>query len=87
MRRTRTSTAYVGTVGGLVVLVGVIIFIVQNLHEDTIHFLGAHFRLPEGILILASAVAGGVIVLLVSLARVAQLRMMARRHRAAHQES
>ncbi len=77
--RTRSSTAYVGVGVGLAVLVLVLVFIIQNLNDASVHYLGLHFRLPIGLLILAGAVAGGVIVLLVSLARVTQLRVRARR--------
>ena len=80
--KTRTSATYSGVAVGLLVLVLVIIFIAQNLHDSRVHYLGLNFQLPIGLLILASAVAGGIIVLLVSAARVAQLRLMARRHRA-----
>lgn len=64
---------------GLLVLVLVLVFIIQNLNDASVHYLGLHFRLPIGLFILIGAVAGGVIVLLVSLARVTQLRMRARR--------
>jgi uncharacterized integral membrane protein len=63
---------------GLVILILIIIFVAQNLHESSVHFLAFHFRLAEGLVVLASAVAGGLIVLLVSLARVLQLRRLAR---------
>jgi len=86
VRRTRTSAAYVGMGVGLLVLILVIIFIVQNLHDDSVHFITASFRLPMGVIILISAVAGALIVLFVSLARVAQLRLAARRHRRLHRQ-
>jgi uncharacterized integral membrane protein len=82
--RTRTSTTYAGLTVGLLILVLVIIFVAQNLHTATVHFLTVHFRMAEGLLILASAVAGGLIVLAVSLARVLQLRRAAHRHQRAH---
>jgi len=69
----------VGVGVGLVVLVLVLVFIIQNLNDASVHYLGLHFTLPLGLIILAGAVAGGVIVLLVSLARVTQLRVRARR--------
>lgn len=78
--KTRTSAAYIGVAVGLVVLVLVIILIAQNLHDARVHFFTLDFQLPIGLLILAAAVAGGLIVLLVSAARLAQLRLMARRH-------
>ncbi|HET9072339.1 MAG TPA: lipopolysaccharide assembly protein LapA domain-containing protein [Acidimicrobiales bacterium] len=83
-RRTRTGTAYVASIVGIVVAALVIVFIVQNLHDATVHFLPWTFRLPEGVTILASAVAGALVVLLVSLARILQLRLTARRHRRRH---
>jgi uncharacterized integral membrane protein len=64
---------------GLLVLILVLVFIIQNLNDASVHYLGLHFRLPIGLFILAAAVAGGVIVLLVSFARVTQLRVRARR--------
>jgi len=67
-----------------VILVLVLDFIIQNLNDASVHFFTAHFRLPVGLLILIAAVAGGLIVWLVGVARVAQLRLMARRHRKAH---
>jgi uncharacterized integral membrane protein len=82
--RTRTSATYIGVAVGLLILVLIIIFIAQNLSKASVHFLSFHFKLPQGLIVLAAAVAGGLIVLLVSLARVLQLRLMARRHRRAH---
>ena len=79
--RTRTSSTWAGVAAVLVLLILIIDFIVQNLKEASLHFLGAHFRLPIGIIALSAAVAGGVVVLLVGVARLAQLRLMARRHR------
>lgn len=79
--RTRTSSAYAAVTVGIIVLVLLIIFIVQNLEDASFHYLGAHFQLPVGLLMLISGVAGGLIVLLVSLARVFQLRRRARRAR------
>jgi uncharacterized integral membrane protein len=82
--RTRASTTYAGVGVGLLVLIVVLIFVVQNLHEATVHFITLRFKLPQGVIVLASAVAGGLIVLLVSLARVIQLRLAARRHARHH---
>lgn len=62
----------------------VLIFIIQNLNDASVHYLGLSFRLPVGLLILIGVVAGGVIVLLVSLARVTQLRVRARRSASSH---
>lgn len=75
----RGSFPYVSVGIGLIVLVLVIIFFVQNLHETEFHFIGMHFKLPVGVLVLASAVAGALIVHLIGLALVARNRLRARR--------
>jgi uncharacterized integral membrane protein len=82
--RTRASTTYAGVGVGLLVLIVVLIFVVQNLHKATVHFITLRFKLPQGVIVLAAAVAGGLIVLFVSLARVVQLRLAARRHSRHH---
>jgi uncharacterized integral membrane protein len=81
VRHTRTGSVWTGLVVGLLVLVLVIIFIVQNLHNARLTFLAWHFTLPLGIDLLASAVGGAIIVVAAGLARLAQLRLLARRHR------
>jgi uncharacterized integral membrane protein len=86
VRRTRTGTAYVASIVGIVVTALVIVFIVQNLHEAKVHFVTLTFSLPVGVIILGGAVAGALIVVLVSLARILQLRIAARRHRRAHRQ-
>jgi uncharacterized integral membrane protein len=68
---------------GLVVLVIVLIFIIQNLNNVTVHFITADFSLPVGVVILAATVAGGLLVLLASAARVLQIRRAASKHRKA----
>jgi putative membrane protein len=84
--RTRTSTTYLAVGFSLVLLVLVIIFVAQNEKQANVHFLSFHFKLALGLIILASVVAGGLVVLFISLARVLQLRLMARRHRKAHNQ-
>jgi uncharacterized integral membrane protein len=84
--RTRTSSTYVAVGLGIAVLVFLLIFILQNLENATVHYLGARFSAPVGVLMLIAAVAGGIIVLAVSLARVLQLRVRARRARHGRQQ-
>lgn len=83
IHRSAASTTYVGIAVGLVVLVIVLIFIIQNLHNVTVHFITADFSLPVGVVILAATVAGGLLVLLASAARVLQIRRAASKHRKA----
>jgi uncharacterized integral membrane protein len=68
-----------GTVAAIVLLILLLIFILQNTASVKINFLGAHGHLPFGVALLAAAVAGGLIVLIVGAARIAQLRLRARR--------
>jgi uncharacterized integral membrane protein len=78
-RPTRTSRAWVGTIAAIVLLILLLIFILQNTASVKINFLGAHGHVPFGVALLAAAVAGGLIVAIVGAARVAQLRLRARR--------
>lgn len=82
--RTRVSAAWTAVGAGLVFLVLVVVFILENLQEVRVTFFGAHWTIPLGIDLLLAAVLGGLVVLLVGMARVLQLRMAARRHTRAH---
>ncbi|MHB1929337.1 MAG: LapA family protein [Acidimicrobiales bacterium] len=84
VKRTRTGSVYVASIAGIVLLALVITFILQNLHNASVTFLAWSFRLPEGVVVLLSALAGAVVLVSTSLARILQLRVAARRHRRAH---
>ena len=78
---TRTSGTWTGIGIGLFVLVIVIVFIGQNTKSVPINFLWMHGSFPAGVAVLAAFVLGGIVVLLLGVARLAQLRLLARRHR------
>jgi uncharacterized integral membrane protein len=78
-RPTRTSRAWTGTVAAIVLLILLLIFILQNTASVKIHFLGANGHVPFGVALLVAAVAGGLIVGIVGAARIAQLKLRARR--------
>jgi len=78
-RPTRLSALNLGVAVGLLFLVLLLVFILQNLRNISVHFFTARFTLPVGVVILAAAVVGGLVVLLVSAARAAQIRVRARR--------
>jgi uncharacterized integral membrane protein len=80
IKRTRTSSTLVAVTIALIFLVLLIIFIAQNDRKVPLHFLGASGSVSEALALIASAVAGGVLVLAVGVARVLQLRVGARRH-------
>lgn len=66
---------------GAVILALIIAFIAQNERRTRVNFLGWHFSSSVGLLVLASAVAGALVVILIGTARLLQIRLMARRHR------
>jgi uncharacterized integral membrane protein len=79
--RTRIGTAYVALVSGLVVLVVLLVFILENTRTIPITFFGATGRLPLGVALLLAAVAGALILGVVGTVRIGQLRRRVRRAR------
>jgi uncharacterized integral membrane protein len=80
LRRTRTRTVWIVVVIAVVFLALLIDFIVQNDQRITIHFLGASGRISEALALVIAALAGAIVVLLISAARIVQLRLAVRRH-------
>ncbi|MEU4804752.1 lipopolysaccharide assembly protein LapA domain-containing protein [Actinosynnema sp. NPDC023587] len=78
-RPTRISGTWVAVLASIVVLIFLLIFILQNLTDATIHFLGIASTLPLGVALLFSAIGGAVTVALVGAARILQLRRQAKR--------
>jgi uncharacterized integral membrane protein len=71
----------VATAAGLLLLVLLIIFILQNSTKVGVHFFGLTGTIPLGMALLIAAVGGGVVVAIAGVARVTQLRINARRTR------
>jgi uncharacterized integral membrane protein len=80
-RFTRASAVWVATGVALLLLVLLIVFILQNSTKVEVHFLGLTGTIPLGMALLIAAVGGGVLVAIAGIARVAQLRVGARRSR------
>jgi putative membrane protein len=84
-RRRRMSTRISGMrtalIVGIVVLIVVLIFIIQNAHTVSISFLGAHLRLSLAVALLLAAVAGALIMAAAGTARITELRHIMRRDR------
>jgi len=80
-RLTRASAVWVATGAGLLLLVLLIVFMLQNSTKVGVHFLGLTGTIPLGMALLIAAVGGGVVVAIAGVARVTQLRMNARRTR------
>ena len=72
-------------IGGALVLIVVLIFIIENAHAVTITFFGAHLRVSLAVALLLAAIAGALIMAAAGTARITQLRMTMRRNRRAHQ--
>jgi uncharacterized integral membrane protein len=74
---TRLSASWAAVVVGLVVLLILLIFILENGQHVSVAFLGTHSRLPEGVALLFAAVIGGLTVVFVGAGRILQLRTRA----------
>jgi uncharacterized integral membrane protein len=82
--RTRTSWAWASLVAGLVVLLLLIIFVLENSERVTVTFYGAKVRIIGGVVMILAALFGALVVGLVGGARILQLRSHARRAAGRH---
>jgi uncharacterized integral membrane protein len=80
VRHTRMSAAWTAMAVAVLLGVGLIAFIVQNTHKVQIKFFGASGQIPLVVALLAAAIIGALIVLVVGISRITQLRLSARRH-------
>ncbi|MEP6753772.1 MAG: lipopolysaccharide assembly protein LapA domain-containing protein [Candidatus Dormiibacterota bacterium] len=80
-RRTRLSGAWTAIVIGLVALVVILVFILQNQQAVHIKFLMFEGDLPLAIALLFALILGAVIVVAFGAARILQLRVVAGRAR------
>jgi uncharacterized integral membrane protein len=78
---TRTSMVWTMVGIGVVLLVAILVFILQNGVGVRVRFLMANGTLPLGAALLFAALLGALLVLVAGAARVLQLRVVARRHR------
>ena len=65
---------------GFLILTVLLIFVAQNTESATFAFLGWQWTLPLGVAILAAAVCGGLVAVLVGAARIFQLRRAAKKN-------
>ncbi len=80
-RGTRLSGAWTALVIGILALIVILVFILQNLQSVELSFLAFHGRLPLAVALLFAVILGAVIVMAFGAARIAQLRIAARRAR------
>lgn len=66
---------------GIVALVVILVFILQNPQSVGLYFLAFRWRLPLAVALLFAMVLGAVVVLALGGGRIVQLRMVARRMR------
>jgi uncharacterized integral membrane protein len=85
--RTRTSGAWAVVVVTLLVGLLMLVFILQNGARQRISFLWLHATMPLGVGFLLAAILGGLLVVLVGVARITQIRLAARRHVRAEQSA
>ncbi len=78
---TRLSGAWTALVGGIVALLLILVFILQNLQNVELSFLVFHGHLPLAVALLFAVILGAIIVLAFGGARITQLRMVARHAR------
>jgi uncharacterized integral membrane protein len=83
IKHTRISGLWVAVAFFAVALLMLLIFILQNGRTVDIAYFGAHGHVPLGVALLLAAVCGALLVVLADVARMAQLRTTARRHRRA----
>ena len=80
--KTRTASAYTSLVAGVIVLVLLLVFILENTKSVKISYFGASGHLALGVALLLAAVGGALLVGILGTARIAQVRRHAkRRHR------
>src|SRR5437870_6884621 len=85
-RQTWLSGAWTALVIGIVALVLILVFILQNLQSVDVYFLVFHWHLPLAVALLFAMVLGAVAVLAFGAGRILQLRMAMRARRHAQQE-
>jgi len=78
--RTRAGSVYAAAIAFAVLLLLLLIFILQNGCSVRVSFLGLDGHLPLAVALLLAAVIGALLVGLLGLARVIQLRHIAKRH-------
>jgi uncharacterized integral membrane protein len=79
--QTRLSGAWTALVIGIVALVVILVFILQNLQSVEVYFLFLHGHLPLAVALLFAMVLGAVVVLAFGAGRIFQLRLVAMRAR------
>ncbi|WP_167096849.1 lipopolysaccharide assembly LapA domain-containing protein [Mycobacterium sp. DL592] len=84
---TRAAALWTSLIFGFLILTVLLIFVAQNTESAKFAFLGWQWTLPLGVAILAAAVCGGLVAVLVGAARIFQLRRAAKKNLKAARQS
>jgi lipopolysaccharide assembly protein A len=76
---TRVSRMRTGLLAGVLALVVVVVFIIQNTRAVQVSFLGVDVRLSLAVALLLAAIAGALLMAAAGTARITQLRRVMRR--------
>jgi uncharacterized integral membrane protein len=79
VKRTRTGGIWIGLILAAIVLVLLLIFILQNTANVTIHFFGFAGVVPIAVALLLAAVCGVLLVAIPGTVRILQLRKAVRK--------
>jgi uncharacterized integral membrane protein len=77
---TRAAALWSAMIGGFVILILLLVFILQNTGSTTIHLFAWEWNLPVGVAILLAAVCGGLLTVAAGTTRIIQLRRAAKRN-------
>jgi lipopolysaccharide assembly protein A len=81
------SAAWTASICAAVLAILLIIFILENGKKVEISYMGVTGHLPLGVALLVAAAAGALLVGILGMARLTQLRLLARRHRRRHAQA
>jgi len=84
IQRSRMGAAWITIAFTLVLGLLMLVFILQNDDDVSLQLLWADFDVPLGVAVLLGMILGGLLVVLVTAARLTQVRLAARRHRRSH---
>ncbi|MFF0814243.1 lipopolysaccharide assembly protein LapA domain-containing protein [Rhodococcus sp. NPDC003318] len=76
---TKAAATWTGLVIGVLVLVALLVFILQNLETVTLDLFWWEFSVPLGVGLLLAAIAGALIMALAGGVRIVQIRRLAKR--------
>jgi uncharacterized integral membrane protein len=77
---TRAAALWSAMIGGFLILILLLVFILQNTGSASIHLFAWEWNLPVGVAILLAAVCGGLLTVAAGSTRIIQLRRAAKRN-------